>query len=439
MRQPRSCICQAALLLSITSSLLCNAFTPAIQHNSPRIQNPLVVGQSSLHNKRQPAFTIPLWQQQQSDQSNDDGSQRHRPSLWRRVLRRPERSDTVQSDEPGLDDEHTDRTASLFGKLKRLHDPITYFVLGILAGFRWDWCFRNPVYWFAIGYTIKWYRARYVFKIPVWDRQPNWNNVITSKEQEKDLKALTCKNCGSTIFIAKTREFFFEGGTGLGGLGCFACGAKGKDNFVEDRDRIVEDVGDMDDYFEYERPLDFVSRAERRKLLKETEGDEEKANQLLLERQTGSSSSSPPPPPSNVVDAEIEEPASKEKEPETGDVADAETEEANGVKETPSADADVREPETESPVAEGQGDESGDAETSLPKATFSEDKPELKVEHAEKELEPMAKQTIEPPAAKSTPKKQTPKPKQKKTVTTSSPPSGVIDLDGLDELDMDAF
>ena len=28
---------------------------------------------------------------------------------------------------------------------------------------------------------------------------------------------------------------------GIGGLGCFSCGAKGKDNFVMDRDRIVED------------------------------------------------------------------------------------------------------------------------------------------------------------------------------------------------------
>lgn len=118
----------------------------------------------------------------------------------------------------------------------------------------------------------------------MWDRQPNWNNVITSKEQEKDLKAFTCKNCGSTIFIAKTREFFFEGSTGIGGLGCFSCGAKGADNFVMDRDRIVEDVADIDDYFEYERPLDFISRAERRALLKEAGGDEEKANQLLVER-----------------------------------------------------------------------------------------------------------------------------------------------------------
>ena len=138
-----------------------------------------------------------------------------------------------------------------------------------------------------MAFCVKWYRARYVFKIPVWDRQPNWNNIITSKEQEKDLKAFTCLNCGSTLFIAKTREFFFEGDTGIGGLGCFSCGVKGKENFVMDRDRIVEDVADEDDYFEYERPLDFVSRAERRKLMKEAGGDEEKANQLLLEKSTG--------------------------------------------------------------------------------------------------------------------------------------------------------
>lgn len=176
---------------------------------------------------------------------------------------------------------------SVWGRVKRLHNPKTYLVLSLLAGMKWDWCFRSPYYWFGVAFCVKWYRARYVFKIPVWDRQPNWNNIITSKEQEKDLKAFTCKNCGSTLFIAKSREFFFEGGTGIGGLGCFSCGAKGKDNFVMDRDRIVEDVADVDDYFEYERPLDFVSAAERRKLLKESGGDEEKANLLLLERTTG--------------------------------------------------------------------------------------------------------------------------------------------------------
>lgn len=109
-----------------------------------------------------------------------------------------------------------------------------------------------------------------------------WNTVVTTKEQEEQLKAYTCKNCGSTIFIARNREWFFEGRWGLE-QGCYTCGAKGADNFIMDRDRIVEDVGEDDDYFDYERPLDFVSAAQRRSLLRETKGDEEAANQLLID------------------------------------------------------------------------------------------------------------------------------------------------------------
>ena len=128
-------------------------------------------------------------------------------NLWRRIQ---QRCDTLQA--ANLPEET--QVAGLFGRVTKLHDPKTYLVLAFLAGLRWDWCFRSPYFWFAVAFCIKWYRARYVFKIPVWDRQPNWNNVITSKDQEKDLKSFTCKNCGSTIFIAKTREFFFEGSTG---------------------------------------------------------------------------------------------------------------------------------------------------------------------------------------------------------------------------------
>ena len=169
-------------------------------------------------------------------------------------------------------------------RIKKLHGPKFYLLMNVVLAGKYPKILDNLVYWLWFAFCIKWYRARYVFKIPVWDRQPNWNNVITSKEQEKDLKALTCTKCGSTLFIAKSREFFFEGSTGIGGLGCFACGVKGKEYFVEDRERIVQNVADIDDYFEYERPLDFLSAAERRKMLKETGGDEDAANQLLVER-----------------------------------------------------------------------------------------------------------------------------------------------------------
>lgn len=172
---------------------------------------------------------------------------------------------------------------------------------------------KKAIILFGIAFLWKWYRARFINKIPVWDRQPQWNMVITSREQEKDLKAYTCKNCGSTLFIAKNREWFFSGDTGLGGLGCYTCGAKGKDNFVMDRDRILEDVGDDDDYFDYERPLDFVSAAERRALLKQSGGDEDAANQILMDQAKTETSSDDDleekSDSDNILDAVVEEPS----------------------------------------------------------------------------------------------------------------------------------
>lgn len=304
------------------------------------------------------------------------------------------RFDTIQS--AGLDSNQV-QTAGLFRRVKDMHNPITYLVLAGLAGLRWSWCFRSPYYWFGVAFCIKWYRARYVFKIPVWDRQPNWNNIITSKEQEKDLKAFTCKKCGSTLFIAKTREFFFEGDTGIGGLGCFSCGAKGAENFVMDRDRIVEDVADEDDYFEYERPLDFVSRAERRKLLKEAEGDEEKANLLLLERTTGISSDTT---------------TTTEEETETTDestVVDAEI--------IPDSDTDVTDDEV---VVEDSVDvaDDGDDDDVTPVSPTAEQA--VVEEEVVEEVAPP-----EPEAPSSPP-------------PTPPPPSSSNDED-LDALDMDAF
>lgn len=282
--------------------------------------------------------------------------------------------------------------SGVFGRVTRLHNPITYFVLFILAGFKWDWCFKSPLYWFVVGFCIKWYRARYVFKIPVWDRQPNWNNIITNKEQEKDLRAFTCKNCGSTIFIAKTREFFFEGDTGIGGLGCFACGAKGKDNFIMDRDRIVEDVGDMDDYFEYEQPLDFVSRAERRKLLKQTDGDETKANQILVDR-------------ANAVPTtgETEAPTTESTMAASDDIVDA------VIEKTTDENIAIDDSNTHSIKHDGDGI---DAE------------PKLETDSTESSI--IAEE-------------ERPKKLKKKKKKATQVPSSKPDIEGLDVLDMDAF
>ena len=258
-----------ALALSLSDSFSRPAL---IKRHTQTLAVPTTAGIRTFHH------SSPLFKSQRLARRYLDEEENRSRSMLQRVL---DRFDTTES--AGLEDA---KLSGIGKRIKGLHGPITYLVLGLAAGLKYKWCFRSPYYWFAMAFCVKWYRARYVFKIPVWDRQPNWNNIITSKEQEKDLKAFTCKNCGSTLFIAKTREFFFEGDTGIGGLGCFSCGAKGADNFIQDRERIVEEVSDEDDYFEYERPLDFVSRAERRKLMKEAGGDEEVANQLLVGRST---------------------------------------------------------------------------------------------------------------------------------------------------------
>jgi hypothetical protein len=285
-----------ALFLLLASS---SGFTP----NSHLNRQGFATSSSTLSPafSASPLFAQPKRQDSPSSNNNKDveDSSSSPTTLWKRVSNR---FDSVRS----VDLKNV-QIASIFQRILGLHNPKTYLALAAVAAFRNTSLFRNMFYWAAVAFCIKWYRARYVFKIPVWDRQPNWNNVITSKEQEKDLKALTCKTCGSTIFIAKSREFFFEGNTGLAGMGCFACGVKGKDNFVMDRDRIVEDIADIDDYFEYERPLDFVSAGERRKVLKDAGGDEEKANQMLLDRDQPQ-----PPNGETTVEAKSEEVAAAE-------------------------------------------------------------------------------------------------------------------------------
>merc|ERR1712238_507937 len=134
--------------------------------------------------------------------------------------------------------------------------------------------------------------------------------VVTKPEHEKELHAYECKQCGSIMMIARHREWFFQGGN----TRCTNCDATGTENFVDVRGELLDSIDD--DYFDYERPLDFVSLAERRKLIKQAGGDEEKANLLLIDKvekesdeteikgsaeegEKSPSSLSPPSPPSS--------------------------------------------------------------------------------------------------------------------------------------------
>ena len=62
---------------------------------------------------------------------------------------------------------------------------------------------------------------------------------------------------------------------------CFCCGASGEDAFTDIRKELLDEI--EDDYYDYEKPLDFVTAAERRKLMKQAGGDEEKANAMLTQ------------------------------------------------------------------------------------------------------------------------------------------------------------
>merc|ERR1711862_872097 len=87
------------------------------------------------------------------------------------------------------------------------------------------------------------------------EKQPAWGHVITSKDQEKNLHAWTCKECGSTMFIAKGREIRFF--NPLVGIECQDCDAKGKDMFYDRREEIA-------------------AEDERKKLMKQMEKEKKK-------------------------------------------------------------------------------------------------------------------------------------------------------------------
>jgi len=65
------------------------------------------------------------------------------------------------------------------------------------------------------------------------------------------------------------------------GYKCYCCGATGEEAFANTREDLLGEIDD--DYFDYEKPLDFVTAAERKKLMKDAGGDETKANAMLTQ------------------------------------------------------------------------------------------------------------------------------------------------------------
>jgi hypothetical protein len=138
-----------------------------------------------------------------------------------------------------------------------------------------------------------------------------------------------------------------------------------------DRDRIVEDVADMDDYFEYERPLDFISRAERRALMKEAGGDEEKANQILVDRSNAQASEESQAQAEAIVNGgKLEEPSID------AEIVDEDGDEKNESEDTTKEDSASDENEDESASEETPAVEARVEEE--PKAVIEDTPPEAK-------------------------------------------------------------
>jgi len=176
---------------------------------------------------------------------------------------------------------------------------------------------------FVAMMAFKWFRAKVILKQNFMEKQPAWGHVITSKDQEKDLHAWSCKYCGATMFIAKGREIRFF--NSLVGIECETCGAKGKESFIDRREEIVAE-DDID--FQYENPMDYISNAERKKLMKKTEEEKimnEKSQDVIdvvvLDESTseGSSDVNIVVPASVAISNNIEE---SSKKPESDDDID---------------------------------------------------------------------------------------------------------------------
>jgi predicted RNA-binding Zn-ribbon protein involved in translation (DUF1610 family) len=247
--------------------------------------------------------------------------------------------------------------------------------------------------------------------------QPAWGHVITSKEQEKSLHAYTCQKCGTTVFIAKGREFRFFNKF----VQCLNCGATGQKNFVDTRDEIVElaDEGD----FIYESPVNYKLSTREKRKLEEAEAKEAEERKVAEEAEAVS----------KTVAKAVAEALEKEAAVVADVVVDAEVvaEEAASTPTTTIDEAAALEVE---PVAEEEKPKATKTSTSAPapaKADETETTPVAAVPKVEAKAETTPAVTVPKAAPKAS--AAAPKPKAKPVSRTPSAPSG----DGMDILDMD--
>lgn len=244
------CKTEAIFLLAVSIAGFSDGFTSstsyAVTPKSSFILSTPSLHSSSLFAVRQQKRTVPGFISELMTVRQRDGELEHSDEVTKARFITRERArvifervtDTMKS--AGFVDENADRKplVSLFGGGRKMF--LGCFLLLVIRGIR----------------------AKFFLKQKFSEKQPAWGHVITSKEQEEVLHAWSCKECGTTMFIAKGREFRFFNRF----VECYNCGAKGKDSFYDRREEIVEHD---DTNFEYENPMDYLSKAERKKAEKE--------------------------------------------------------------------------------------------------------------------------------------------------------------------------
>lgn len=175
--------------------------------------------------------------------------------------------------------------------------PLASFIFGNYSG-------KRVFFTLAFLLFFRWYRAKFILKQKFTDRMPSWGHIITMKDQEEVLHAWTCKECGTTMFIAMGREFRFFNRW----VECYNCGAKGQENFFDRRADVVAKNDDKD--YKYENPMEYLTEKERKKVQKQMakEGATEvEIIQKMAAEEGGTVVAEAPPMVTSEEEEEVEE------------------------------------------------------------------------------------------------------------------------------------